>query len=88
MSEHKSRIAIKDVPQLLDEFEQYVENAYFDKNLLPDTESPIPGSSLARTERSTWARNITMRPTPQSLPAALLKSSRHWKPQEALLKNG
>lgn len=47
MSEHKSRIAIKDVPQLLDEFEQYVENAYFDKNLLPDTESPIPGSSMA-----------------------------------------
>ena len=47
MSEHKSRIAIKDVPQLLDEFEEYVERAYFDKNLLPDSESPIPGSSMA-----------------------------------------
>lgn len=46
MSEHKSRIAIKDVPQLLDEFEEYVERAYFDKNLLPDSESPIPGSSI------------------------------------------
>lgn len=47
MIEQKSRIAIKDVPQILDEFEQYVENAYFDKNLLPDSESPIPGSSMA-----------------------------------------
>lgn len=47
MSEHKSRIAIKDVPQLLDEFEEYMEHAYFDKNLLPDSESPIPGSNLA-----------------------------------------
>ena len=47
MSEHKSRIAIKDVPQLLDEFEEYVEHAYFDKNFLPDSESPIPGSSMA-----------------------------------------
>jgi len=47
MSEHKSRIAIKDVPQLLDEFEEYVECAYFDKNLLPDSESPVPGSSMA-----------------------------------------
>lgn len=46
MSEHKSRIAIKDVPQLLDEFEEYVERAYFDKNLLPDSESPIPGTSI------------------------------------------
>ena len=47
MSEHKSRIAIKDVPQLLDEFEEYVEHSYFDKNFLPDSESPIPGSSMA-----------------------------------------
>lgn len=46
MSEHKSRIAIKDVPQLLDEFEEYVERAYFNKNFLPDSESPIPGSSI------------------------------------------
>ena len=47
MIEQKSRIAIKDVPQILDEFEQYVESAYFDKNLLPDSESPLPGSSMA-----------------------------------------
>lgn len=47
MSEHKSRIAIKDVPQLLDEFEEYVERAYFNKNFLPASESPIPGSSMA-----------------------------------------
>ncbi len=47
MIEHKSRIAIRDVPQLLDEFEECVEHAYFDKNLLPDSESPIPGSSMA-----------------------------------------
>lgn len=47
MSEHKSRIAIKDVPQLLDEFEECVEHAYFDKNFLPASESPIPGSSMA-----------------------------------------
>lgn len=46
MSEHKSRIAIRDVPQLLDEFEECVARAYFDKNLLPDSESPIPGSSM------------------------------------------
>lgn len=47
MSEHKSRIAIKDVPQLLDEFEECVEHAYFNKNFLPASESPIPGSSMA-----------------------------------------
>lgn len=47
VSEHKSRIAIRDVPQLLDEFEECVERSYFDKNFLPASESPIPGSSMA-----------------------------------------